>query len=185
MRATGEFAQYFMACSPQHLFAILEHVWITFQVCLDHISRTFQARLDHISSRFQEQTCCVTQFQNSCVPITFKAILEHVWIIFQACFKNEHPVLPSFKNCNYWACLDHISSTFQEQTCCVTNFQNSWLPITFKAILEHVWISFQAHFKNENAVLPSFKIHVGWSHFKQFWSMFGSHFKHIWTWISY
>jgi hypothetical protein len=81
-------------CYPVSKIVILEHVWITSQACLNHISSTFQARLDHISSTFQEQTCCVTQFQNSCVPITLKAILEHVWITFQAY-------------------LDHISSTFQ------------------------------------------------------------------------
>jgi hypothetical protein len=113
-----------------------KHVWIT-----------FQASLDHISSTFQERTCCVTKFQNSCVPITFKAILEHVWITFQARFKNEHAVLPSFKInvCRshlkqFWsmfgshfkhiwiifqARFKHVWITFQERTCCVTQFQNS------------------------------------------------------------
>jgi hypothetical protein len=136
-----------MQCYPVSKIAILEHVGITFQACLDHISSTFQARLDHISSTFQEQTCCVTQFQNSCVPITFKAILEHVWIIFQARFKSKHAVLPSFKihECRsnlkqFWsmfgshfkhiwitfqARLKHFWIAFQERTCCVTQFQNS------------------------------------------------------------
>jgi hypothetical protein len=93
-----------------------------------------------ILSTFQEQTCCVTQFQNSCVLITFKAILEHVWITFKARFKNKHACcVTQFHKLQFWsmfgshfkhiwitfqACLDHISSTLQERTCCVTQFQN-------------------------------------------------------------
>jgi hypothetical protein len=86
--------------------------------------------------------------------------------------------------------MDHISSSFQARTCCVTQFQklqvwsmfgshfkHVW--ITFQAHFKHVWITFQARFKNEHAVLPSFNIYVCQSHLKQFWSMFGLHFKHI------
>jgi hypothetical protein len=44
----------------------------------------------------------------------------------------------------------------------------------------HVWITFQARFKNKHAVSPSHK-YMSRSHVKvkQFWSMFGSYFKHI------
>jgi hypothetical protein len=55
----------------------------------------------------------------------------HVWITFQAHFKNEHALLPSLK---------------------------IHFPITCKAILEHVWITFQAYFKKKHAVSPSLKV---------------------------
>jgi hypothetical protein len=92
----------------------------------------------------------------------------HVWITFQARFK--------IKPITYEAILDHVWITFQERICCVTQFQNScadhnieqfWSVfgshfkkklITYEAILEHVWITFSARFKNQHALLPSFKI---------------------------
>jgi hypothetical protein len=72
--------------------------------------------------------------------------------MFESHFKNEHAVSLSLKT--------HV-------------------PITCKAILKHVWITFQAHFMKKHAASPIYKIHVPITMKKQFWSMFGAHFKHI------
>jgi hypothetical protein len=66
--------------------------------------------------------------------------------------------------------LDHISSIFGSH-------------------VNHVSSTFGSRFRKEHAVLPSFKIHVpitikrstNRSNRKQLWSMFESHFKHVFT----
>jgi hypothetical protein len=94
----------------------------------------------------------------------------------------------------FQACLDHISSTFQERACCVTQFQNS--------CLDHISSMFGSHFKHISSTFGSDFKHVSRSSMMCYLvskfmcadqissnsgacldhisSTFGSHFKHIW-----
>jgi hypothetical protein len=138
------------------------------------------------------------------------AILEHVWITFQArldhisstfeertCCVSQHKnscVPITFKaileqvRITFQARLDHISSTFQERTCCVTQFQNSCADHNIKQYKplnrKQLWSMFESHLKHvltTNILCHQVSKYMCRSHLKQFWSTFGSHFKHVWS----
>jgi hypothetical protein len=86
---------------------------------------------------------------------------------------------------NSGACLDHISSTFQEQTCCVTQSQNTCanhMKSNSGAYLDHISSTFQEQTCgvihksiSKYAASPSNKIHVP-NTCKAILEQFGSHF---------
>jgi hypothetical protein len=115
--------------------------------------------------------------------------VKQFWSIFGSHFKHIsrtkilcHPVLKYMFQLHvkqFWSMFGshykHISRT--NMLCSVTQSQIH-VPITCKAILEHVWITFQAHF-TKNILCHLVSKFMSLLHVKQFWSTFASRFKHV------